>query len=194
MALGFKFQSFKLRVGKSGQRIYFRSEAVKDYPYLKGIALSIPYEGALYGSTFGFRVAEKEVLDESHEAHLLVFGQDNPTNERMLFFKKPIPINNSKLEGVYTDTALQGLLQNISNNPSGGIISKNDINISKTYVSGKDLMSYQVFSVDAGLVAYSSGISMLPTSSPSPSTPSSPSTPTELYYPYDVRVQLLLSQ
>lgn len=182
MALGFKYQQFKLRVGKSGQRIYFRSESEKDYQYIKGIALSIAYDGALYGSTFGFRVDEKEVLDESHEAHLLVFSNDNAPNQRMLFFKKPIPIKGSKLEGVYTDTALQGLLNNISNSPSGGIISKNDINITKTYVSGKDLMSFNVFAVDAGLTAYTSSAPILAVPAPI------------VYYPYDVRVQLLLSK
>lgn len=182
MGLGFKYQKFKLRVGKSGQRIYFRSESEKDFNFIKGIALSVAYEGALYGSTFGFRVDEKEVFDESHEAHLLVFGDDIPPNEQMLFFKKPIPIKGSKLEGVYTDTALQGLLNNISNNPSGGIISKNDINISKTYVSGKDLMSFNVFAVDAGLTAYTSSSLVAPSIAP------------VLNYPYDVRVQLLLSK
>lgn len=182
MALGFKYQQFKLRVGKSGQRIYFRSESEKDYQFIKGIALSIAYDGALYGSTFGFRVDEKEVLDESHEAHLLVFSNDNAPNQRMLFFKKPIPIKGSKLEGVYTDTALQGLLHNISNNPSGGIISKNDINITKTYVSGKDLMSFNVFAVDAGLTAYTSSAPILAVPAPI------------VYYPYDIRVQLLLSK
>ena len=185
MAIGFKYQQFKLRVGKSGQRIYFRSESEKDYSFIKGISLSVAYEGALFGSTFGFRVDEKEVLDESHEAHLLVFSNDNAPNQRMLFFKKPIPIKGSKLEGVYTDTALQGLLNNISNNPSGGIISKNDINVIKTYVSGKDLMSFNVFAVDAGLVAYTSTALLTP--------PSSTTTPV-VYYPYDVRVQLLLSK
>jgi hypothetical protein len=182
MSLGFKYQQFKLRVGKTGQRIYFRSESEKDYNFIKGISLSIGYEGALYGSTFGFRVDEKEVLDESHEAHLLVFSNDNAPNQRMLFFKKPISINSSKLEGVYTDTALQGLLNNISNNPSGGIISKNDINITKTYVSGKDLMSFNVFAVDAGLTAYTSSAPILAVPAPI------------VYYPYDVRVQLLLSK
>lgn len=182
MGLSFKYQQFKLRVGKLGQRIYFRSETEKDYHFIKGISLSIGYEGALYGSTFGFRVDEKEVLDESHEAHLLVFSNDNAPNQRMLFFKKPIPIKGSKLEGVYTDTALQGLLNNISSNPSGGIISKNDINVIKTYVSGKDLMSFNVFAVDAGLTAYTSSAPIL--SSPAPI----------VYYPYDVRVQLLLSK
>jgi len=182
MGLGFKYQQFKLRVGKTGQRIYFRSESEKDYQYIKGIALSVAYDGALYGSTFGFRVDEKEVLDESHEAHLLVFSNDNAPNQRMLFFKKPIPIKGAKLEGVYTDTALQGLLNNISNNPSGGIISKNDINITKTYVSGKDLMSFNVFAVDAGLTAYTSSAPILAVPAPI------------VYYPYDVRVQLLLSK
>lgn len=182
MGLGFKYQQFKLRVGKSGQRIYFRSETEKDYHFIKGISLSIGYEGALYGSTFGFRVDEKEVLDESHEAHLLVFSNDNAPNQRMLFFKKPIPIKGSKLEGVFTDTALQGLLNNISSNPSGGIISKNDINVIKTYVSGKDLMSFNVFAVDAGLMAYTSSAPILAIPAPI------------VYYPYDVRVQLLLSK
>lgn len=185
MGLGFKYQQFKLRVGKSGQRIYFRSESEKDFNFIKGISLSICYEGALYGSTFGFRVDEKEVLDESHEAHLLVFSNDNAPNQRMLYFKKPIPIKGSKLEGVYTDTALQGLLNNISSNPSGGIISKNDINVIKTYVSGKDLMSFNVFAVDAGLVAYTSTALLTP--------PASTTIP-EVFYPYDVRVQLLLTK
>lgn len=182
MALGFKYQQFKLRVGKSGQRIYFRSESEKDFNFIEGISLSIGYKDALYGSTFGFRVDEKEVLDESHEAHLLVFCEDNSPKERMLFFKKPIPIKGSKLEGVFTDTALQGLLNNISSNPGGGVISKNDINVIKTYVSGKDLMSFNVFAVDAGLLAYASSVPVSPTSAPA------------VYYPYDVRVQLLLTK
>lgn len=182
MALGFKYQQFKLRVGKSGQRIYFRSESEKEFNFIKGISLSIGNEAALYGSTFGFRVDEKEVLDESHEAHLLVFCSDNAPGDRMLFFKKPIPIKGSKLEGVFTDTAMQGLLNNISSNPSGGIISKNDINIIKTYVSGKDLLSFNVFAIDAGLLAYTSG-------APTSATPQP-----AVYYPYDVRVQLLLTK
>lgn len=182
MAKGFTFQTINLRVSDIGQRIYFKSESIIGYSKIAGLSLKIGHEGALYGSTFGFRVAEKEVLDESHECHLLTFSDNLAPSEKMLFFEKPIPVDVSKIEGIYTDSALQGLLENLSNNPGGGIISKNDINVVKTYVSGKDLMSFQTFAVDAGIVAYSGSISLIPPSSSIPI----------VYYPYDVRIRLLL--
>ena len=182
MDINFKYQKIKLRVSKIGQRIYFKSESINGFKYIKSIALHIGNENALFGSTFGFRVDEKEIFDESHEAHLLTYANDSAPNERKLLFEKPIAINGSKIEGIYTDCALQGLLDNISNNPNGGVISKNDINVIKTYVSGKDIMSFNVFAVDAGMLAYTGSIGLIP--SPSP----------QIYYPYDVRIELLLTK
>lgn len=186
MILGYRFQKVNLRISKSGQRVYFNAESHKDYTKIKGISLSVGYEGALYGSTFGFRVDEKEVLDESHEAHLLVFSEDIDPNKRMLFFETPIPIHSSKIEGIYTDSSIQGLLGNASYNPSGGVISKNEVNIKKTYVSGKDIVKYSNFSVDTTLLlsgSFGSGIGLV-SAAPAPT----------VYYPYDVRVILLLTK
>ncbi len=189
MIRGFRFQKVSLRISKSGQRVYFNAESHKDFTQIKGIALSVGYEGALYGSTFGFRVDEKEVLDESHEAHLLVFGNDVAPNRKMLFFEIPIPINSSKIEGIYTDSSLQDLLGNASYNPGGGIISKNDVNVKKTYVSGKEVVKYSNFQVDGFQMFSGGGFSMgggFAVASPPPVT--------VVYYPYDVKVTLLLTR
>jgi hypothetical protein len=105
----------------------------------------------------------------------------------MMFFEKPIAIQSSKIEGIYTDSALQGLLNNVSTHPSGGVIPKADISISKTYVSGKDLMSFNAFAVDAGIAAFSSSGAISTISTPTAATPM-------LNYPYDVRIELLLTQ
>jgi hypothetical protein len=181
MILGYRFQQVNLRISKSGQRVYFNTDSIKDFGQIKGIALSVGYDGALYGSTFGFRVDEKEILDESHEAHLLVFGNDVAPNSRMLFFETPIPVHSSKIEGIYTDGSLQTLLGNASESPGGGIISKNDVNVKKTYVSGKDLVKFSSFSVDNfQLFTGGSGFVM---ATPPVAT---------VYYPYDVKVTLLL--
>ena len=188
MIRGFRFQKVSLRISKSGQRVYFNTESHKDFTLLKGIALTVGHEGALYGSTFGFRVDEKEVLDESHEAHLLVFGKDVAPNRKMLFFEIPIPISSSKIEGIYTDSSLQDLLGNASYNPSGGIISKNDVNVKKTYVSGKEVVKFSNFQVD-GFQMFSGGgfsIGGYAVTTPPPVT--------TVYYPYDVKVTSLLTR
>lgn len=182
MDINFKYQRIKLRVSKVGQRIYFKSESVNGFKFIKSIALHIGNDQALLGSTFGFRVDEKEVFDESHEAHLLTYSNDTAPNDKRTFFEKPIAINSAKLEGIYTDSALQGLLDNISNNPNGGVISKNDINVIKTYVSGKDILSFNVFAVDAGMIAYTGGIGLISSTTP------------QVYYPYDVQIELLLTK
>ncbi len=195
MIQGYRFQKVSLRISKSGQRVYFNAESHKDFSMLKGIALSVGYDGALFGSTFGFRVDEKKVLDESHEAHLLVFGNDVPPNNRMLFFEKPIPIHSAKLEGIYTDSALQSLLGNISYSPGGGVIAATDVNVKKTYVSGKDIVSYGNAVVD-NVPVYNAPINIgLGNSSMTmPSTGASPSAPTPVYYPYDVKITMFLSR
>lgn len=186
MIRGYRFQKVSLRISESGQRVYFNTESHKDYTQIKGIALSVGHVGALYGSTFGFRVDEKEVLDESHEAHLLVFGSDVAPNKKMLFFEIPIPINSSKIEGIYTDSSLQGLLGNASYNPGGGIISKSDVNIKKTYVSGKEVVKYSNFQVDSLQVFSPGGLGGGFVVTPAPTT--------VVYYPYDVKVTLLLTR
>lgn len=187
MIRGYRFQKVSLRISESGQRVYFNAESHKDFTMIKGIALTVGHEGALYGSTFGFRVDEKEVLDESHEAHLLVFGNDVAPNKKMLHFEIPIPVNSSKIEGIYTDSSLQDLLGNASYSPGGGIISKSDVNIKKTYVSGKEVVKYSNFQVD-GFQMYSPGgfgsIGIVTTPAPVP----------VVYYPYDVKVTLLLTR
>ncbi|MBS1773912.1 MAG: hypothetical protein JST82_13725 [Bacteroidetes bacterium] len=201
MIHGYRFQKVSLRISQSGQRVYFNTESHKDFSVLKGIALSVGYENALFGSTFGFRVDEKKVLDESHEAHLLVFGNDIAPNERMLFFETPIPIHSSKLEGIYTDSALQSLLGNISYSPGGGVIAQTDVNVKKTYVSGKDIVSYSNAVVDV-LPAYNAsnvavvgggGTAMsgagATAAAPPPGTP-----PPPVYYPYDVKITMFLSK
>ncbi|PZF71557.1 hypothetical protein [Taibaiella soli] len=187
MIRGFRFQKVSLRISKSGQRVYFNTESHKDFTQLKGIALTVGHEGALYGSTFGFRIDEKEVLDESHEAHLLVFGNDVAPNRKMLLFEIPIPINSSKIEGIYTDSSLQDLLGNASYNPGGGIISKNDVNVKKTYVSGKEVVKYSNFQVDGFQMLSGSGFSIGGYSV-------TPAPVTVVYYPYDVKVTLLLTR
>lgn len=193
MIRGFRYQKVSLRISESGQRVYFNTESHKDYTLLKGIALSVGYSDALYGSTFGFRVDEKEILDESHEAHLLVFSNDLPPNKKMLFFETPVPINSSKIEGIYTDSSLQTLLGNASYNPGGGIIPKSDVNIKKTYVSGKELVKFSNFEADSfqmfsgsGVFGGFSGFGGIV------STPAQPAT--AVYYPYDVKVTLLLTR
>ncbi|GEM_PF-5143995 len=195
MIQGYRFQKVSLRISKSGQRVYFNAESHKDFSMLKGIALSVGYDGALFGSTFGFRVDEKKVLDESHEAHLLVFGNDVPPNDRMLFFETPIPIHSAKLEGIYTDSALQSLLGNISYSPGGGVIAATDVNVKKTYVSGKDIVSYSNAVVD-NVPVYNAPINIgLGNSSMTmPSTGASPSATTPVYYPYDVKITMFLSR
>lgn len=191
MILGYRFQKINLRISQPGQRVYFNTESHKDFTKIKGIALSVGYEDALHGSTFGFRVSEKEVLDESHEAHLLVFSNDITPNKRMLFFETPIPVNSSKIEGIYTDTSLQGLLGNSSYSPSGGVISKNQVNIKKTYVSGKETVKYSNFSVDNSQVILSgSGGGVIVAGA----VAGAPAPTQVVYYPYDVRVILLLSK
>lgn len=195
MIQGYRFQKLSLRISRSGQRVYFNAESHKDFSMLKGIALSVGYDGAMFGSTFGFRVDEKKVLDENHEAHLLVFGNDVPPNNRMLFFEKPIPIYSSKLEGIYTDSALQSLLGNISYSPGGGVIAQTDVNVKKTYVSGKDIVSYSNAVVDTlpaynaptNIVVGGGGIAI-------PGTAGSPSAPVQVYYPYDVKITMFLSR
>ncbi len=193
MILGYRFQKVKLRISKAGQRVYFNTETDKDFTMLKGIALSVGYEGALYGSTFGFRVDEKEIFDESHEAHLLVYSNDISPNSKMLLFEMPVPVKSSKVEGIYTDSSLQSLLDNASYNPSGGVISRNEVNIKKTYVSGKEVVKFSNFTVDDNLVAYAGsgsgfgggfGIGAAPAPDPA----------AQVYYPYDVRVILFLSK
>lgn len=195
MIQGYRFQKVSLRISKSGQRVYFNTESHKDFSMLKGIALSVGYDGALFGSTFGFRVDEKKVLDESHEAHLLVFGNDVPPNARMLFFETPIPIHSAKLEGIYTDSALQSLLGNISYSPGGGVIAATDVNVKKTYVSGKDIVSYSNAVVD-NVPVYNAPINIgLGNSSMTmPSTGASPSASAPVYYPYDVKITMFLSR
>lgn len=195
MIQGYRFQKVSLRISKSGQRVYFNAESHKDFSMLKGIALSVGYDGALFGSTFGFRVDEKKVLDESHEAHLLVFGNDVSPNDRMLFFETPIPIHSAKLEGIYTDSALQSLLGNISYSPGGGVIAATDVNVKKTYVSGKDIVSYSNAVVD-NVPVYNAPINIgLGNSSMTmPSTGASPSAPPPVYYPYDVKITMFLSR
>lgn len=195
MIQGYRFQKVSLRISKSGQRVYFNAESHKDFSMLKGIALSVGYDGALFGSTFGFRVDEKKVLDESHEAHLLVFGNDVPPNDRMLFFETPIPIHSAKLEGIYTDSALQSLLGNISYSPGGGVIAATDVNVKKTYVSGKDIVSYGNAVVD-NVPVYNAPINIgLGNSSMTmPSTGASPSATAPVYYPYDVKITMFLSR
>lgn len=195
MILGYRFQKVSLRISRSGQRVYFNGESHKDFSLLKGIALSVGYDGALFGSTFGFRVDEKKVLDESHEAHLLVFGNDVAPNNRMLFFETPIPIQSSKLEGIYTDSALQSLLGNISYSPGGGVIASTDVNVKKTYVSGKDIVSYSNAVVD-NVPVYNAptNISLGNGGMAIPGTAASPSAPAPVYYPYDVKITMLLSR
>lgn len=190
MIRGFRHQKVSLRISESGQRVYFNTESHKDYTQLKGIALSVGYEDALYGSTFGFRVDEKEILDESHEAHLLVFSNDVPPNKKMLLFETPVPINSSRIEGIYTDSSLQTLLGNASYNPGGGIIPKSDVNIKKTYVSGKELVKFSNFEVDSFQVFSGSGI--FGTIGGIVGTPTQPVA--AVYYPYDVKVTLLLTR
>lgn len=189
MIRGYRYQKVSLRISQSGQRVYFNTESHKDYTQLKGIALTVGYSGALYGSTFGFRVDEKEVLDEAHEAHLLVFSDDVAPNKKMLFFETPIPVTSSKIEGIYTDSSLQGLLGNASYSPGGGVIPKSDVNIKKTYVSGKELVKFSNFQVDNFQVASGSGVFgsfSAAAAAPSPAAP--------VYYPYDVKITLLLTR
>ncbi len=198
MTRGFRYQQVSLRISESGQRVYFNAESHKDYTLLKGISLSVGYEAALFGSTFGFRVNEKKILDESHEAHLLVFGNDVPHNQRMLFFETPVPIHASKLEGIYTDSALQALLGNTSYSPGGGVIPPADVNVKKTFVSGKDIVSYSRVIADAVLVSDNAGVIVggggLGTGPVAGSPdPTNPSNPLSVYYPYDVRITMYLS-
>ena len=197
MIHGYRYQKVSIRISQSGQRVYFNTESHKDFSLLKGIALSVGYDNALFGSTFGFRVDEKKVLDESHEAHLLVFGSDVPPNKRMLFFETPIPIHSSKLEGIYTDSALQALLGNISYSPGGGVIAQTDVNVKKTYVSGKDIVSYTTAVVDA-LPAYNSSSGVLVGSGGGGvairGTAGSPGQVRPVYYPYDVKITMFLSK
>lgn len=188
MILGFRYQKVNLRISKSGQRVYFNTDTHKDFTKIKGIALSVGYEGALYGSTFGFRVDEKEVLDESHEAHLLVYSGDISPNNRMLVFDTPMPVSTSKIEGIYTDSSLQGLLGNASYNPGGGIISKSDVNVKKTYVSGKEVVKFSNFQVEGFQGTFNGGVfsggGIISSPAPAPAQ--------AVYYPYDVKVTLLL--
>lgn len=192
MIRGYRYQKVNLRISEEGQRVYFNAESHKDYTQIKGIALTVGYEGALYGSTFGFRVDEKEVMDESHEAHLLVFSNDVAPNKKMLFFETPIPVNSSKIEGIYTDSSLQSLLGNASYNLSGGVISKNDVNVKKTYVSGKELVKFSNFEADAFQIFNGSGI--IGGIGSIGGGVISPYPVTVVYYPYDVKVTLLLTR
>lgn len=185
MIRGYRFQKVSLRVSEKGQRVYFNTESDKDFTLLKGIALSVGYEQALYGSTFGFRVDEKEIMDESHEAHLLVFSNDIAPNRKMLFFETPVAVNTSKIEGIYTDSSLQSLLGNASYNPSGGVISKNAVNIKKTYVSGKSVVKFVTVAGDTFQVQAGSGFGTV-------FAPTPPSV--NVFYPYDVKVTLLLTR
>jgi len=193
---GFRYQQVSLRISHKGQRVYFNAESHKDYTLLKGIALSIGYESALFGSTFGFRVNEKKILDESHEAHLLVFGNDVPPNQRMMFFEAPVPLQASKLEGIYTDSALQALLGNTSYSPGGGVIPPAEVNIKKTFVSGKDIVSYSPVIADAILIADNTGVFTGGggLSSGGAAGSPDPSNPVQVYYPYDVRITMYLSK
>ncbi|GAA4457054.1 hypothetical protein [Rurimicrobium arvi] len=190
MIRSFRFQKVSLRISAAGQRVYFNAESHKDYSLLKGISLSVGYADALYGSTFGLRVDEKEILDESHEAHLLVYGDDVPPNKKLLLFDTPVPISSSKIEGIYTDSSIQGLLGNASYSPGGGVIPKSNVNIKKTYVSGKELVKFSNFTADlvqlqmgTGLIGVSGGFSPVRT------VPVA-----SLYYPYDVKVSLFLTR
>lgn len=181
--MGTKFaeQSINIRVNHVGESIYFHADSLTDFKHIVAMKLTIANTKSIYGSTIGFRVDEKEVLDNSHEAHLLQYGTNVAPNERKKVFRFPIAVNNSKLEGVYTDSYLQGLLSYDSSNPNGGVISKNSINVNKTYVSGKESNSFNSFAADAGLLAFSAGLG----TSPVPAT--------RVYFPYDVRIKWFLS-
>lgn len=189
MIRGFRYQKVSLRISERGQRVYFNTESHKDYSLLKGLALSVGYDQALHGSTFGFRVDEKEILDESHEAHLLVFGNDVSPARKMLLFEMPVPVHASKIEGIYTDTAIQGLLSGMNYNPGGGIIPKSQVNIKKTYVSGKEIVKYGTSVPDVP------GHIILPPDTGGIGNPLMVSSVTApVYYPYDVKITLLLTR
>jgi hypothetical protein len=169
-----------LRISKAGQRLYFHAESDKDYRYIKAISLSVGYEGALYGSTFGFRVDEKEILDESHEVHLLVFGDDTPPGEKMLFFSPLVPVHSSKVEGIYTDSGMQALLGWGGYGVGGGLIPAGERNILKSYVSGREIVKYTDMASSGSAFSGVTG-----TNGGAAGT---------MAYPYDVRVILLLSK
>lgn len=177
MIAGFRFQTIRLRISQRGQRVYFNGISDKDFRFIRAICLSVGSVQALYGSTIGIRIDEKEILDESHEAHLLVFGPNLPPNEQMLSLNPHVPVQSSKIEGIYTDCSLQGLLGNAGSNTGGGIISKNEIKIKKTYVSGKDIVKYSNTAVDSSTVVTSTV-----------------NTNKSAKYPYDVRITFLLGK
>ena len=68
-----------------------------------GIAVSLSDEDAIPNSRIELKIDSKEILPVGFEAKLLTSGINVDPNKRYYMFNKPIMINQSKIEGKFTD-------------------------------------------------------------------------------------------
>lgn len=175
----FTWQRISLRISRQGQSVYFSSQSPKDFHLLTALCLNVRNQQAMIGSTFGLRIDEARILDESHEAHLLSFSPDVSYSERFLPLEPAVSVNCSRIEGIYTDGFMQSLLKQSTTWQTPGLIPQSTVSTRKTFVSGKESFSY------------SEQVSSNPEQSDSFTNAQGSTVNPRPQYPYDVSVYFL---
>lgn len=94
-----KYQQIRLKLEAGDNNIRISSETDKNYKYVKGIYVSLPFDCYQPYATLGLKIGQTELFTEDHEAKLLSCGSNVAPNDMFFRFDGKVEASGSVVEG-----------------------------------------------------------------------------------------------
>lgn len=102
-----KYQRIPVVIASAGISAGFSANTDKLYKNITGIAVSLPFDGSLYGTTLALKIASEEIFDEQFEVKLIAVNSEVAADSKFYpgTIKNPFnePAEGSLVDGKFTD-------------------------------------------------------------------------------------------
>lgn len=102
--LDFRYQVIRIGVPAPGASVRINGEFYETHSRLKAIALGIPNNEFINGSTLSFKVGNEEVFDDDFEVGMITYNASGDNNRKFKFFEGIVDAKGNPYEIRYKDS------------------------------------------------------------------------------------------